>query len=149
MPGATPTVLEVAGVVVRFEGVVALDGVSLTVRANQIVGVIGPNGAGKTTLFNAVSRFVMPSTGTITFQGQPLLGMAAGADGDRTNAAGPRPVAVAQRARERDRRRAFARSSGRGHRGVTGRGSSHRSASRGGDVVPRGARSCRSRLRPG
>ncbi len=74
-PDATPAVLEVAGIDVRFEGVVALDGVSLTVRANQIVGVIGPNGAGKTTLFNAVSRFVTPVTGTITFKGQSLLGL--------------------------------------------------------------------------
>jgi branched-chain amino acid transport system ATP-binding protein len=68
-------VLEVAGVDVRFEGVVALDGVSLTVRANQIVGVIGPNGAGKTTLFNAISRFVTPVAGTITYHGQSLLGL--------------------------------------------------------------------------
>jgi branched-chain amino acid transport system ATP-binding protein len=75
--GVSPVVLEVDGIDVHFEGVVALDGVSLTVRANQIVGVIGPNGAGKTTLFNAVSRFVMPSTGTITFQGQSLLGVPA------------------------------------------------------------------------
>ncbi|MFZ2033396.1 MAG: ABC transporter ATP-binding protein [Candidatus Dormiibacterota bacterium] len=74
-PGTTPTVLEVAGIDVRFEGVVALDGVSLTVRANQIVGVIGPNGAGKTTLFNAVSRFVTPVAGTITYQGRSLLGL--------------------------------------------------------------------------
>ena len=76
-PGATPVVLEVAGVDVRFEGVVALDGVSLTVRANQIVGVIGPNGAGKTTLFNAISRFVTPVAGTITYHGQSLLGLPA------------------------------------------------------------------------
>lgn len=69
--------LEVAGVDVRFEGVVALDGVSLTVRANQIVGVIGPNGAGKTTLFNAISRFVTPVAGTITYHGQSLLGLPA------------------------------------------------------------------------
>ena len=75
MPGATPAVLEVAGIDVRFEGVVALDGVSLTVRANQIVGVIGPNGAGKTTLFNAVSRFVTPVAGTIAYRGQSLLGL--------------------------------------------------------------------------
>ena len=66
-------VLEVAGVGVRFEGVVALDDVSLTVRAHQVVGVIGPNGAGKTTLFNTVSRFVDPSSGTITYRGESLL----------------------------------------------------------------------------
>jgi branched-chain amino acid transport system ATP-binding protein len=76
-PGVGPAVLEVAGVDVRFEGVVALDGVSLTVGANRIVGVIGPNGAGKTTLFNAVSRFVTPVSGTIAFRGQSLLGLPA------------------------------------------------------------------------
>src|ERR1700726_4201387 len=77
MPGATPAVLEVAGIDVHFEGVVALDSVSLRVRANQIVGVIGPNGAGKTTLFNAVSRFVTPVNGSITYQGESLLGLPA------------------------------------------------------------------------
>jgi branched-chain amino acid transport system ATP-binding protein len=66
-------VLEVSAIDVHFEGVVALDSVSLRVRANQIVGVIGPNGAGKTTLFNAVSRFVTPVNGTITYQGHSLL----------------------------------------------------------------------------
>jgi branched-chain amino acid transport system ATP-binding protein len=66
-------VLEVSAIDVHFEGVVALDSVSLCVRANQIVGVIGPNGAGKTTLFNAVSRFVTPVTGTITYRGRSLL----------------------------------------------------------------------------
>jgi branched-chain amino acid transport system ATP-binding protein len=73
----TPPVLEVVGVDVRFEGVIALEGVSLTVAAHQIVGIIGPNGAGKTTLFNAVSRFVTPTRGTITYRGQSLLGLPA------------------------------------------------------------------------
>jgi branched-chain amino acid transport system ATP-binding protein len=65
--------LEIAGIDVRFDGVVALDAVSLTLPANRIVGVIGPNGAGKTTLFNAVCRFVTPVAGTITFRGESLL----------------------------------------------------------------------------
>src|SRR5450432_3107768 len=72
-PAMAPVVLAVAGVTVHFEGVVALDGVALQVDANQIVGVIGPNGAGKTTLFNAISRFVTPASGTITFNGNSLL----------------------------------------------------------------------------
>ncbi|MGD0195897.1 MAG: ABC transporter ATP-binding protein [Candidatus Dormibacteria bacterium] len=76
-PGPRPVVLDVAGIDVRFEGVVALDGVSLTVHANEIVGIIGPNGAGKTTLFNAISRFVTPVAGTITYQGTSLLGLPA------------------------------------------------------------------------
>ncbi len=50
---------------VRFGGVVALDGVSLTVARGEIVGVIGPNGAGKTTLFDTVSGFTRPDAGTI------------------------------------------------------------------------------------
>jgi branched-chain amino acid transport system ATP-binding protein len=74
-PNVTPAVLEVAAIDVHFDGVVALDAVSLTVRENQIVGVIGPNGAGKTTLFNAVSRFVTPVAGTITYQGRSLIGV--------------------------------------------------------------------------
>jgi len=69
--------LEIAGIDVRFDGVVALDAVSLTLPANQIVGVIGPNGAGKTTLFNAVCRFVTPVAGTITFRGESLLNVPA------------------------------------------------------------------------
>ena len=69
--------LEIAGIDVRFDGVVALDAVSLTLPANQIVGVIGPNGAGKTTLFNAVCRFVTPAAGTITYRGESLLNVPA------------------------------------------------------------------------
>src|ERR1700674_5400146 len=65
--------LEIAGIDVRFDGVVALDAVSLRLPANQILGVIGPNGAGKTTLFNAVCRFVTPVAGTITYRGESLL----------------------------------------------------------------------------
>ncbi len=59
------TALELDQIGVEFGGVVALDAVSLTVRAGQIFGVIGPNGAGKTTLFNCVTGMVRPTGGTI------------------------------------------------------------------------------------
>ena len=67
------SLLEVRDLVVRFGGVVALDGPSLAVEEGQICGLIGPNGAGKTTLFNCVSRLYTPVEGSITFAGEDLL----------------------------------------------------------------------------
>jgi sulfate-transporting ATPase len=62
-------VLSIESLRVRFGGVVALDGVDLTVAPGEVVGLIGPNGAGKTTLIDAVSGFNRPSSGTITLDG--------------------------------------------------------------------------------
>jgi branched-chain amino acid transport system ATP-binding protein len=58
----------------RFEGLVAVSGVDLTVEAGEIRAVIGPNGAGKTTLFNCVTGVFRPEEGSITFEGQELVG---------------------------------------------------------------------------
>ncbi|MDX6200298.1 MAG: branched-chain amino acid transport system ATP-binding protein livM [Actinomycetota bacterium] len=63
--------LVVEGMSVTFGGLHAVEDVSLTVPAGQIIGIIGPNGAGKSTLFNAISGFV-PSTGTVTLDGVPV-----------------------------------------------------------------------------
>jgi len=69
--------LDVEGVVVRFGGIVALDGVSFQIPEGQIVGLIGPNGAGKTTLFNCLSRLYTPNEGDIRFEGRSVLKMSA------------------------------------------------------------------------
>ncbi|MGZ4695540.1 MAG: ABC transporter ATP-binding protein [Acidimicrobiales bacterium] len=60
--------LEATDLVVRFGGVVAVDGVSLSVPPSSLVGLIGPNGAGKTTTIDALTGFV-PHRGTIRLRG--------------------------------------------------------------------------------
>ncbi|HEY0719270.1 MAG TPA: ABC transporter ATP-binding protein [Streptosporangiaceae bacterium] len=67
--------LAIQDVTVRFGGLTALDGVSLTARPRQITGIIGPNGAGKTTLLNTACGFVRPQSGTVSFDGQVLNGL--------------------------------------------------------------------------
>lgn len=64
--------LYVDGLGVRFGGLKALDDVSLVVGPGEVVGIIGPNGAGKTTLFNAISGFVRPTGGRITWDGRAM-----------------------------------------------------------------------------
>jgi branched-chain amino acid transport system ATP-binding protein len=64
--------LTVEDVSVRFAGLRALDGVSLTASPGQLMGVIGPNGAGKTTLFNVICGFVRPQLGSISWRGEAL-----------------------------------------------------------------------------
>jgi ATP-binding cassette, subfamily B, bacterial len=50
----------------------AVDGVSLSVRAGEKVAIVGPSGAGKSTLFHLLLRFYDPSSGTISFDGVPI-----------------------------------------------------------------------------
>jgi branched-chain amino acid transport system ATP-binding protein len=65
-------VLEVRDAVVRFGGVAAVDGVSITAGPGSITGLIGPNGAGKTTLFNLIAGAIRPAGGVIRFDGRTL-----------------------------------------------------------------------------
>jgi branched-chain amino acid transport system permease protein len=67
--------LEVRGITVRFGGLVALNGVDLTVPAGGVVAVIGPNGSGKSTLFNTITGLTEADGGTVRFDGTDLLGL--------------------------------------------------------------------------
>jgi branched-chain amino acid transport system permease protein len=67
-------VLQLHGVRVAFGGVVALDGLDITVGQGEIVGVIGPNGAGKTTFFNAVTGVFRPAAGEVRLAGDDIVG---------------------------------------------------------------------------
>ena len=60
----------------RFGGFVALDGVSLAVAPGERLGLIGPNGSGKSTLVNCLCGALHNETGTVTFDGVNVNGMA-------------------------------------------------------------------------
>jgi branched-chain amino acid transport system ATP-binding protein len=56
----------------RFGGLIAVNNVSLALRAGEIVGLIGPNGAGKTTLVNLITGVHRPSAGEIRYLGERI-----------------------------------------------------------------------------
>jgi branched-chain amino acid transport system permease protein len=72
-PGAA--LLDVREVSKAFLGLHALEDVSFTVRAREILGVIGPNGAGKTTLFNVLNGFLSPDAGEVRYRDEPITGL--------------------------------------------------------------------------
>ena len=65
-------ILDVAAVVKRFGGHAAVDGMSFTVGAGEIVGLVGPNGAGKTTMFDCLAGSQRPTSGRIALAGRPI-----------------------------------------------------------------------------
>ena len=62
-------ILETRGLTKEFKGFVAVNQVNLKVRRGHIHALIGPNGAGKTTFFNLLTKFLPPTSGSITFNG--------------------------------------------------------------------------------
>ena len=67
--------LEIRGLVKQFGGLAAINGVDLDVNQGEILGLIGPNGAGKTTMFNLITGTFQPSSGSIVFKGENLVGL--------------------------------------------------------------------------
>ena len=68
-------ILEVSGLTMRFGGLLAVNGVGLTVHDKQVVSMIGPNGAGKTTVFNCLTGFYQPTSGKILLDGEAIEGL--------------------------------------------------------------------------
>ena len=64
--------IEMTGIVKRFPGVVANDGINLSVRQGEIHALLGENGAGKSTLMNILFGIIPPDAGTIRVNGQPV-----------------------------------------------------------------------------
>lgn len=69
--------LKVENLVTRFGHVVAVDSVSISVAESKITTVIGANGAGKSTLLRTISGLEKPASGSITWDGQSIVGLRA------------------------------------------------------------------------
>ena len=66
--------LEISHVSKYFQGLVAINDLSMKVKKGQIYGIIGPNGAGKTTLFNCITGIYRPEIGQILWKGKDIKG---------------------------------------------------------------------------
>jgi len=66
--------LEVDALTKRFGGLVAVSGVSLQIEEGEIVGILGPNGSGKTTLLSLLAGLLVPTSGTVVWQGRDISG---------------------------------------------------------------------------
>jgi len=66
--------LEVLHLTRRFGGLVAVNDVSFSIGAHQILGIFGPNGSGKTTLLNLISGIMPPSSGRIVWKSRDIAG---------------------------------------------------------------------------
>ncbi len=71
-----PPLLAVDRLVKRFGGFRALDGVSFSLKAGEVLGLVGPNGSGKTTCINTISGLYPPDGGAVRFAGERLGGLA-------------------------------------------------------------------------
>jgi len=67
------SIVEVADLVVRYGVATAVDRVTLTVDAGELVALIGPNGAGKSTLVNSLAGIIRPAAGTVAVHGRLAL----------------------------------------------------------------------------
>jgi branched-chain amino acid transport system ATP-binding protein len=65
-------VLRVRDLRLSFAGVVAVDGLSFSLHAGELLGIIGPNGAGKTSVLNCINGFYRPQAGRIEFLGRDV-----------------------------------------------------------------------------
>ncbi|MDR9836632.1 branched-chain amino acid ABC transporter ATP-binding protein/permease [Herbaspirillum huttiense] len=74
-PARGEVILEVEAARKQFGGLVAVNDVSFSVKAGEIVGLIGPNGAGKSTTFNLVTGVLSITSGKLNYRGQSLAGL--------------------------------------------------------------------------
>ena len=68
-------VLQTKNLIKEFKGFTAVDKVNLNIERGSIHALIGPNGAGKTTVFNLLTKFLIPTSGQILFNGNDITNM--------------------------------------------------------------------------
>jgi branched-chain amino acid transport system ATP-binding protein len=68
-------VLRVEGLAIRFGGLTAIENMTFEVREGEVLSLIGPNGAGKTSAFNAITGYLRPARGDISYRGRELTGL--------------------------------------------------------------------------
>jgi len=66
--------LEIKRLTHHFEGLCAVSDFNLNLEPHELIGIIGPNGAGKTTVFNLITGVYRASEGSISLEGQELVG---------------------------------------------------------------------------
>jgi branched-chain amino acid transport system ATP-binding protein len=71
-PIAQTALLEVEGLTKAFGGLVAVNGMSLSVAPGEVLGLVGPNGSGKTTLLNLIAGTVRADAGRILMEGEDV-----------------------------------------------------------------------------
>jgi ABC-type branched-subunit amino acid transport system ATPase component len=69
-------ILETKNLTKEFDGLVAVDNLSMSLERGKITSLIGPNGAGKTTVFNILTGFLAPDIGEVIFNGKNIAGLA-------------------------------------------------------------------------
>ncbi|MCA1325195.1 ABC transporter permease subunit [Herbaspirillum sp. alder98] len=74
-PAGGEVILEVEAARKQFGGLVAVNDVSFSVKAGEIVGLIGPNGAGKSTTFNLVTGVLSITSGKVDYRGKSIAGL--------------------------------------------------------------------------
>lgn len=72
---ANDIILEAKNLTKAFGGLVAVDDVSIEIKANTMHAIIGPNGAGKTTLFNLLSGVMPPTSGEVFYKGENITSL--------------------------------------------------------------------------
>ncbi|MCO5066661.1 MAG: ABC transporter ATP-binding protein [Rhizobiaceae bacterium] len=77
VPADRPIALMARGLTKEFKGFFAVKDLDISVREGSVHALIGPNGAGKTTVFNLLTKFLMPTRGSISFFGTDITGLPA------------------------------------------------------------------------